>query len=111
MHLGCAEGLHEPFAEHNSVRDAVGRDMVGEGGMEKGGEAYIYGPGRSFMALKQRHVSSTRTGPLICTVEISISLLPNFYNQIKFNMRYESWERTASAALLALSVVTSSTVP
>jgi hypothetical protein len=25
--------------------------------------AYIYGPGRSFMAMKQRHVSSTKTGP------------------------------------------------
>jgi hypothetical protein len=24
----------------------------------------MYGPGKSFMALKQRHVSSTRTGPL-----------------------------------------------
>ena len=29
---------------------------------------YMYGPGRSFMALKQRHVSSTRTGPLTCCV-------------------------------------------
>ena len=29
------------------------------------GGLYMYGPGRSFIALKQRHVSSTKTGPLI----------------------------------------------
>lgn len=29
------------------------------------GRTYMYGPGRSFIALKQRHVSSTKTGPCI----------------------------------------------
>ncbi len=39
--------------------------LGGEGGGKKvrRKKAYMYGPGRSFMALKQRHVSSTRTGP------------------------------------------------
>ena len=31
-----------------------------------GRKTYMYGPGRSFMAGKQRQVSSTRTGPFIC---------------------------------------------
>jgi hypothetical protein len=46
-------------------------DRVDPWGVERG--TYMYGPGKSFIALKHRHVSSTRTGPLICDIPISFS--------------------------------------
>lgn len=61
----------------------------------------MYGPGRSFIALKQRHVSSTSTGPLICRCLVSEGMDSNEQKGL----------RTASAARRHLSVVTSSTVP
>ena len=64
VQLKGAEGKHEPFAVFGRVR--WGSSGGQDGGMEDG--TYMYGPGRSFMALKQRHVSSTRTGPLTCCV-------------------------------------------
>jgi hypothetical protein len=64
VQIGSAEGDHEPFAGGVDVLD-LWMFLGGEGGRKKVGrkETYMYGPGRSFMALKQRHVSSTRTGP------------------------------------------------
>jgi hypothetical protein len=61
VEVGGAEGEHEPFARKGEVLDKLNK-------RSGGGERvynHIYGPGRSFIALKQRHVSSTRTGP--CT--------------------------------------------
>ena len=39
------------------------RERLVERNERKGQRAYMYGPGNPFNALKQRHVSSTRTGP------------------------------------------------
>lgn len=65
-------------------------------------EAYIYGPGNSFIALKHKHVSSTSTGPSIYDVnEPDVNPKSGLY----------ALRPTASAARLHLSVDISSTVP
>jgi hypothetical protein len=53
------DGLHEPLAMHQRIISKV--QFLQEPGQMA---PYMYGPGRSPSALKQRHVSSTSTGPL-----------------------------------------------
>jgi hypothetical protein len=60
----------------------------------------MYGPGSSFKALKQRHVSSTKTGPLTCR---AVTIFPCSY-VLDFKL-------TISAALRHLSADISSMVP
>jgi hypothetical protein len=71
---------------------------------------YTYGPGRPFNALKQRHVSSTSTGPLTCR-RSSAPPLP--YRQIegRLQVEQEKGHHTISAARRHLSRDMSSMVP
>jgi hypothetical protein len=57
VQLQRAEGEHEPLSV-SEIR--CHKSLVSEGRRL----AYMYGPGRSFIALKHRQVSSTNTGPL-----------------------------------------------
>jgi hypothetical protein len=61
--------------------------------------AYMYGPGKSFMALKQRHVSSTRTGPLIFIQNVSI-LPPTTTSQCNGTYSFSSSSRFVSGDFL-----------
>ena len=85
VEVGGAKGEHEPFTggsgalERRLLREIIGEKLrrcanrthgiedrerkKGKGSKRRA--THIYGPGRSFIALKQRHVSSTRTGPWI----------------------------------------------